>query len=93
MPRVKVMCHSSAGLEKSSCLPAACDQQGESECRGLCQNSSEWRGQLPKLGAESVQQAPWISVSSPRNAPLHSPCLCPLPFVNHRPFVLVGVPL
>uniref|UniRef100_A0A8C7ATL1 SUMO-activating enzyme subunit 1 n=1 Tax=Neovison vison TaxID=452646 RepID=A0A8C7ATL1_NEOVI len=26
MPRVKVMCHSSAGLEKSPCLPAACDQ-------------------------------------------------------------------
>ena len=50
MPRVKVMCHSSAGLEKSPCLPAACDQAGECEWRGLCQNSSVTHGRLATLG-------------------------------------------
>ena len=51
MPRVKVMCHSSAGLEKSPCLPAACDQAGECEWeRVLSEQLCEPRVRLATLG-------------------------------------------
>lgn len=78
MPRVKVMCHSSAGLEKRPCLPAACDQAGwvwmeralsdSLSSRGCSWPSWSVRG--PALGMELCL--------SLHNSPLRFRIFCPL---------------
>lgn len=86
MPRVKVMCHSSAGLEKSPCLPAACDQAGECEWRGFCQNSSVSRGcGWPRWETGPSTRGPGSSTLGLYITCLSiSECLCPLLFVSYR---------
>lgn len=90
MPRVKVMCHSSAGREKRPSLPAACDQAGRCEWRGSGR-AALW---VAGAGAElDPRGRAWASGGlhppPPQITSAFQSLLCPLLFVNFSLLMLV----
>nr|XP_023505753.1 SUMO-activating enzyme subunit 1 isoform X1 [Equus caballus] len=90
MPRVKVMCHSSAGREKRPSLPAACDQAGRCEWRGSGRAALSVAGAGAELDPRGrVWASGGLHPPPPQITSAFQSLLCPLLFVNFSLLMLV----